>query len=129
MCRMCDDPDLTSESYMEHVQELLTERRFLIQSVDGSARSSEFSYTVGLTAHGLPELVVVGRRSENASRLLGAWADYLLEDSLVLAGETLQSGTLVMEAVEVERPQEHLLVAVAVYGACLLYTSPSPRDS
>ena len=34
----------------------------------------------------------------------------------MLPGETMQSGPFVMEAVAVERPQDHLLLATAVYG-------------
>jgi hypothetical protein len=116
VCDLCDLPDLTPEDYLEWVRDRLRGRCFLVQSVEGSADSAELSYTVGLTAHGLAELVVVGRRHADAVRLLQSWGDYVLDQSLVLPGERLGSGTLVMEAVEVERPEEHLLVAAALYG-------------
>jgi hypothetical protein len=85
--------------------------------VAGSRTTAELSCSVGLTAHGLPELVVTGVRQDEAVRLLGLWGDYLLEQSLVLLGETLVTGPFAPVAVEVEHPEDHLIVAVALYGA------------
>lgn len=116
MCQSCDQPDLTPEEYDERVRALVDEHRFAVQAVGGSRCRAEFSYTVGLSAHGLPELVVTGVRTDNATRLLRLWGDYLLDTSLVLPGETLETGPWLLEAVEVERPQEHLLTAIRLYG-------------
>jgi len=116
MCQLCDQPALTTEEYDDQIRALVGEHRFAIQAVGGSRCQAEFSYTVGLTAHGLPELVVTGVRAADASRLLRHWGDYLLDTSLVLPGETLESGPWLMEAVEVEQPQEHLFTAVRIYG-------------
>lgn len=90
--------------------------RFLVQSVSGSATQAESTYSVGLAAHGLPELIVLGVRAAEAGRLIDLWATYLLEQSLVLPGETLESGPFLMEAVEVSHPADHLGLAVAVHG-------------
>lgn len=73
MCDLCDQPDLTMESYVDHLRDRLTRERFVVQSVLGSVTSAEFSYSVGLTAQGLPELVVVGVRPEEARQLLEEW--------------------------------------------------------
>jgi len=116
MCDLCDDPSLTFDTYLDRVRARLARERFVVQSVTGSRTSAEFSYTVGLTAHGLPELIVVGLRHTQAAPLLQQWSDYLLDESLVLPGETLLAGPYAMEAVEVERPADHLDVAVALYG-------------
>lgn len=116
MCDLCNRPDMTVEDHLENVRSRLTRERFVVQSVTGSACRAEFSYTVGLTGHGLPELIVTGARRADAARLVGLWGEYLLDESLVLPGETLESGPFVMEAVAVERPQDHLLLATAVYG-------------
>ncbi|MDQ3502901.1 MAG: DUF4262 domain-containing protein, partial [Actinomycetota bacterium] len=83
ICQLCDQPDLTPEEYDDHISALVDQHRFAIQSVGGSRCRVEFSYTVGLTAHGLPELVVTGVRVADASRLLRHWGDYLLDTSLV----------------------------------------------
>lgn len=116
MCLMCDRPELDGDDYLEHVRAIVRRNRFAIQAVGGSRCHAELSYSVGLTAHGLPELVVTALRSEEASKLIGVWSEYLLEKNLVLPGETLECGPYVMEAIEVERPEEHLFVASALYG-------------
>lgn len=59
------------------------------------------------------EEAVCGQRPDLSYGRRGA---YRLDESLVLPGETMQSGPFVMEAVAVERPQDHLLLATAVYG-------------
>ena len=116
MCDLCERPDLTMDAYLDHLRDLVAEQRFAVQSVEGSRTTAELSYTVGLTAHGLPELVVVALRPPEAHGLLVSAADYLLDQSLVLAGEALTCGPYVLEAVEVARPAEHLGVATALYG-------------
>lgn len=116
MCDLCNDPNLTPDAYVHQLRELLRDRPFLVQSVGGSIDSAEFSYTIGLTAHGLPELIVMGRRHDEATTLLKIWGDYVLGTSLVLPGETLATGPFVLEAVEVERPEEHLLMADSLFG-------------
>ncbi len=116
MCELCDRPDLTMADFLDHVRQVVASERFAVQCVEGSRTSPEFGCTVGLTAYGLPELVVVSLRPPEARRLLRLWGDYLLDDSLVLAGERLTSGPYVMEAVEVARPADHLRVAAALYG-------------
>jgi hypothetical protein len=114
---VCDQCDLSGpDDLVQRVQGAIARRGFGIVSVMGSARSPEFSYTVGLTEQGLPELVVLAVRPAEAVRLLDVWADYLREKSVVLPGETLESGPWLLEAVAVERPEEHLLVAHHLYG-------------
>ena len=116
MCDLCNDPEMTPDAYFQQLRERLRECRFLVQSVGGSRDSAEFSYTIGLTAHGLPELIVVGRRPGEATKLLRLWGDYVLDTSLVLPGERLRTGPFALEAVEVERPEEHLLMADSLFG-------------
>jgi hypothetical protein len=116
MCQLCDRPDLTMDAYLDAVRDRLTRDRFLVQAVSGSMTRAELSYTVGLTASGLPELVVLGVRAEEAQRLLTSWGEYVLDGSVVLPGEALTCGPWVMEAVAVARPTDHLRVAAALYG-------------
>lgn len=78
MCDLCNDPNLTPDAYVQQLRERLRDRRFLVQSVGGSRDSAEFSYTIGLTAHGLPELIVIGRRHDEATTLLKVWGDYVM---------------------------------------------------
>lgn len=116
MCDHCNDPNLTPDAYVQQLRELLRDRRFVVQSVGGSTSSAQFSYTIGLTAHGLPELIVLGRRDDEATRLLQLWGEYVLDMRLVLPGETLRTGPFLLEAVEVERPEDHLLMADSIFG-------------
>lgn len=116
MCLMCENPELTAEDYLESVRERIARNRFMVQPVGGSARTPEFTYSVGLTAHGLPELIVLGLQEAKAAPLIHGWANYLLDESLVLPGETMGFGTRLLEAVEVSRPEDHLFFAVDLYG-------------
>ncbi|MDQ3611527.1 MAG: DUF4262 domain-containing protein [Actinomycetota bacterium] len=116
MCAMCDRPDLTPEDVLADVRARISQDLFATVSVQGSRCTAELSYTVGLTEHGLPELVVTGQRAETATRLVRLWAGYLLDENVVLAGEVLRSGPWLMEAVPVTRPRQHLLVADRFYG-------------
>ena len=116
MCDLCDDPQLTADDIHDRIRTDIARNRFTGVSVSGSVRSAEFSYTVGLTEHGLPELIVLGVRREDAIRLLSNWGSYLLDTSAVLPGETLESGPWLLEAVAVAHPEEHLLIADDFYG-------------
>lgn len=116
MCDLCDDPDLTGTDVLDLLRDQIDAHRFTTLSVGGSRSQAEFSYTVGLTEHGVPELVVVGLRAADAARLLDLWGDHLLDTSLVLPGETLESGPWCMEAVAVDRPEQTLVAADALYG-------------
>lgn len=116
MCDQCDVPQCDGDDAIDRVEEAITTHGFGIVSVMGSARSAEFSYTVGLTERLLPELIVMAVRPSDAVRLLDVWATYLMEESVVLPGETLETGPWLLEAVAVERPEEHLLIADTVYG-------------
>lgn len=115
MCDRCDS-DANPDDYLDHVRALIRRQRFVVQSVSGSRTEAEFSYTIGLTEHGLPELIVTGVQQDPATTLLGVWAEYLLDESVVLPGEVLESGPWLAQAVEVERPQDHLLMACRLYG-------------
>ena len=116
MCDQCGMSQCNSDNAIERVQAAIDTRGFGIVSVSGSARSAEFSYTVGLTEQLLPELVVMAVRPRDALRLLDVWASYLLEKSVVLPGETLETGPWLLEAVQVARPEKHLLIADTLYG-------------
>lgn len=116
MCVLCDDPDLTVEDLLEDIRGRVARNRFAAVSVEGSRCTAEFTYTVGLTEHGLPELIVTGQRSETAHHLVAAWGDYLLDENLVLPGESLHCGPFVLEAVEVDEPHDTLVVAHRFYG-------------
>lgn len=116
MCEHCDQADLTPNGYLEHVREIIRRSRFAVQGVGGTGSHTDMCYSVGLTAQGLPELVVTGIPAADGARLVQTWADNLLDCSAVLPGETLETGPYRLMAVAVDHPHEHLLVARAIYG-------------
>lgn len=71
MCDLCDRPDLTGDDVLENISEQISRNRFTAVSVGGSRTAAEFSYTVGLTELGSPELIVTGLRSAGAAAGLG----------------------------------------------------------
>ena len=110
MCQSCPPDPVT------HVEEVLSRERFVVVTVPGSRCSPELAYTVGLTQHLLPELVVSAVRPDDARTLLQLWGDYLLDESQVLAGEHLTCGPWHLEAVPVQTPRDVLLLADRLYG-------------
>ncbi len=61
----------------------------------------------------------MGRRHDEAAKLLRLWGEYVLDTSLVLPGETLETDQFVLEAVEVERPEDYLFVAEELFGSAV----------
>ena len=114
MCELCHDS--TPDAFVDSLRDRIAEHRFVVLGVGGSRSQAELTYTAGLAAHGLPELVVAAVRPDEAARLLRHWGEYLLDESAVLAGECLHSGPWLLEAVDVERPHDHLPFARQLYG-------------
>jgi hypothetical protein len=119
MCWSCENPTKSREDYLREVVHPIVERcGWMVQAVGGSRVHAPFAYTVGLSAQGLPELLVTGQRDERAARLLNAVATRVLDGDLLIPGEGYhlpQSGPC-MEVVALAQPDAHLLVAVDVYG-------------
>jgi hypothetical protein len=116
MCAICERPDPSMDDYLQRVRDIVRRNRFAVQGVEGSSCQAEMYYSVGLTALGLPEVVVTGVRQPDGAELVRCWAGYLLEENIVLPGERLQAGPYRMEAVEVDHPHDHLVVAHVLYG-------------
>ena len=76
-----------------------------------------WAYTIGLTPHDRPELVVTGLPLPRATWLLNTVAPYVLETVVPLPGEeVLAEGGPLMEVVKVTEPAAHLVTAVELYG-------------
>ena len=123
MCWSCAHPDATHEDYLKTVVLPTIDRHgWMVQAVGGSRLYAPFAYTVGLTAKGLPDLVVTGVRDQPAAVLLNAVATELVAhgrrvrhgDSLDLTGTGPR-----LELVELPQPDAHLFFAVDVYGAAV----------
>jgi hypothetical protein len=117
MCWLCDHPEATESDYLDHVRDLMARSGFMVQGVTGDRRHSPWAYTVGLTPHGKPELVVTGLPVARAARLLNSVGNHLLHADPPRPGEQVQliDGPKI-EIVEVTEPAMLLAIAVALFG-------------
>ena len=60
MCWICDHPGATERDYTEHMLRLITAHGWAVQGVERDGIHPPWAYTVGLTAHRRPELVITG---------------------------------------------------------------------
>jgi hypothetical protein len=115
---MCDHPDATFADYVDdQVQPMIDRCGWAVQSVGGSRLHAPFSYTVGLTLRGLPELVITGKDPKEAAGLLHTVATSVIEQHVPQPGETMcvcDCGQL--EVVGMPHPEAHLFVATGMYG-------------
>jgi hypothetical protein len=117
MCWQCDHPESTWQDYLEYMQDLIDRFGWAVVGVEGDRVHPPWAYTLGLTPHSQPELVITGLPGPRATWLLNAVATYVLETTLPLPGEKVQiEGCPVMEVVKVTQPSAHLSVAVEFYG-------------
>ena len=117
MCWQCDHPGATWQDYLEHLRELLEQHCWIVQGVQRERHRPPYAYTVGLTAHGRPELVVTGLPYDRAVDLLNGVAEHVRHADAPRAGEVipLRDGP-VIEIVRVAEPSVHLSVAAAING-------------
>ena len=116
MCWMCDHPNATREDYLGHVDHLIADNGWVVQGVERDRLRPPYAYTVGLTAHLKPELVVTGLPFRRAADLLDSVAAHVLHADEPKPGEQLDliDGPLI-EIVEVEVPEAHLLLVAEFY--------------
>jgi Domain of unknown function (DUF4262) len=58
MCWVCDHPNASRQDWLDHLREMLDEQCWVLIAVRRDRYRPPFSYTVGLTGHGKPEIVV-----------------------------------------------------------------------
>lgn len=117
MCWVCDHPEATRQDRLEYVRELLEAYCWIVIGVRRERYRPPYSYTVGLTDHGKPELVLTGLPQHPAADLLNDAAARALQADVPSPGESmpLAAGPLV-EVVQVAEPSVHLDVAAEFYG-------------
>lgn len=113
MCWECDHPG--GDYYGEVVLPTIARFGWLVQWVEPTRLCGALAYTVGLTDHDLPELVVTGLAGPPAAQLLNAAGD-LLHECPVEAGDVWPVGERQLEVVAVPEPSFHLLTAATLYG-------------
>ncbi|HTM86285.1 MAG TPA: DUF4262 domain-containing protein, partial [Mycobacterium sp.] len=107
MCWMCDHPDSTVDQWLEEIHEVKTRNGWALQYVEHDRRP--FAYTVGLTDHRLPELLVTGVSPPRAARMLNRFAARFLDRGAPTPGEQIAMlGGSLVEVVTVEQPDAHL---------------------
>ena len=116
MCWMCDHPTATLEDYLGQIGHLISTTGWAVQLVERDRLRPPYAYTIGLTAHGKPERVVTGLHAQRSAQLLNEVASHVLHAAEPEPGEQIQlvDGPLI-EIVEVEVPQAHLLLVGEFY--------------
>lgn len=116
MCWRCDNPDGTTEEYLEELRATIEDHGWAVQYVESDKRP--LAYTVGLHARGLPELLMTGLSAEVSCRVLNSIAHMIVDDGVVLAPAMhidFQDRFLI-EVAQVEHPDVHMRFAVELFG-------------
>jgi hypothetical protein len=118
MCWECDHPESTHQDYLDHMQDLIDRFGWAVVGIERDGIRPAWAYTLGLTPHDRPELVVTGLPLPRATWLLNAVAPYVLETTVPQPGEEVEvlEGGPLMEVVRVAEPAAHLATAVEFYG-------------
>ena len=117
MCWECDHPRASHQDWIDRLRAKLDEQCWVVIYVQRDKYRPSCAYTVGLTDHGKPEIVVTGLPQERATDLLNGVAAHLVHADPPPAGERvpLTNGPLI-EIVTVAEPSAHLNVAVELFG-------------
>jgi hypothetical protein len=117
MCWVCEHPDATKEARLAYVQGLLREYPWVVIAVDRDGCRPPYSYTVGLSAAGRPELLVTGLAKARALNILMTVAEQVLDAGAPSPGTQLRlPGRRPGEIVRVAEPSVHLEVAADIFG-------------
>jgi hypothetical protein len=105
MCWQCDNPNGTTEEYLDELRASIRMHGWVVQGVEG------------LHARGLPELLVTGLSQESAARVLNDVAVAAVGGRVFEPGAHIAVGDgPLLEIVEVDHPDAHLNFAVALGG-------------
>jgi hypothetical protein len=117
MCWVCDHPGATREEHLKYLRGLLEQHCWVVVGVQRERYRPPYSYTVGLTGHGKPEIVVTGLPQQRAADLLNDVAAHFLHADPPVPGERIPlTGGPLVEIVRVAEPSAHLYVAAELCG-------------
>jgi Domain of unknown function (DUF4262) len=115
MCWQCDNPNGTTEEYLDELRETIRIHGWAVQGVDDDPRP--YAYTIGLHDHGLPELMVTGLTQQRAARVLNDVAEAAVRGRVLKPGAHIAVGVgPLLEIVEVDHPDAHMNFAIALGG-------------
>ncbi len=116
MCWQCDNPNGTTEEYLDALRETITDHGWVVQFVESDSRP--FAYTVGLHERGLPELLITGLAAHTSARVLNSIGHMVVDDGTALAPAMHidYEDRFLIEVVEVEHPDVHLKFAARLFG-------------
>jgi hypothetical protein len=89
MCWECDHPDAGHQGYIEHLRGMIDQYGWAVQGVGPDRVHPPWAYTVGLTAHGRPELAVTGMSITDAAGLLNDVAAHCMHAAVPEPGEQI----------------------------------------
>jgi hypothetical protein len=115
MCWQCDNPNGTTEEYLDELRATIRIHGWVVQGVEDDRLP--YAYTIGLHNRGLPELVVTGLPPERAAHVLNDVAAAACGGRVFRPGAHVAVGDgPLLEIVEVDHPDAHLNFAVALGG-------------
>ena len=117
MCWQCDNPNGTTEEYLDELRETISDHG--MGGPVRRGRQEPFAYTIGLHDRGLPELLMTGLDVQVATRVLNSIAHMIVDDGTVLAPAMHidYQDRFLIEVVEVEHPEVHLKFTVRLCGS------------
>ncbi len=115
MCWKCDHPDSTVDEWLAVIRTTVDKHGWAVQYVEDDR--TPYAYTIGLHERGLPELLVTGLPPQAAARILNSVAAYVIDGGRPVPGEwiSMPDGSA-LAVVQVQHPDVHMNVAVALYG-------------
>jgi hypothetical protein len=117
MCWECDHPDGTRLDYLDHLRGIIGQHGWAVQGVERDRNRPPWAYTVGLTPHGRPEIVVTGLPLRRAAQLANEVAAHVMHADVPVPGEQVELiGGPLIEFVTVADPPAHLEIAIQFYG-------------
>ncbi|NIH93263.1 DUF4262 domain-containing protein [Mycolicibacterium fluoranthenivorans] len=116
MCWKCDNPDGTTEQYLDHLRATIQDHGWAVQYVESDKRP--LAYTVGLHSRGLPELLMTGLPANVSCRVLNSIAHMIVDDGVELAPAMHidYEDRFLIEVAQVEHPDIHMRFAVELFG-------------
>lgn len=118
MCDMCNGASW--DDVIRTTKSTIAKYGWQLQLVEGTVTDPPLCYTVGLTALGLPELLLTGRRTQETATILNMLAGMAVQDGLAL--EPAAEIVLLQRRVHlapIEAADGVLLIADSLYGLAL----------